>query len=113
MALGAGYTQSGRRIALWIHVDEQDGQAGNRERGGEVDRRCGLTDATFLVRHGQDNWFSDDRPPNELTTRRGRHKTALIVPFAQFRNGQLGNPQFVQLRLYRPDRRSCRFRKAL
>ena len=24
--LGAGYTQSGRGIALWVHVDEQDGQ---------------------------------------------------------------------------------------
>ena len=60
----AGHAQTGRGIALWIHVDEQDGQARNRERGSEINRRRGLADAAFLVRHGQDKWFSDDGPRN-------------------------------------------------
>src|SRR6185312_2406556 len=36
-------------VALRVEVHEQDTAAGGRERGGQIDRGGGLTDAAFLV----------------------------------------------------------------
>src|ERR1700744_1470498 len=62
MSLRSSNTEAGRSVALWIHVDQQDGQSSDRERGGEIDRRGRLSDAAFLVRYSQDKWTGNDGP---------------------------------------------------
>ena len=62
MPFGAGDAQPGGGIALRVHVDEQDRHASDRKGSREVDRRRGLADAAFLVRHSQDEWFGNDSP---------------------------------------------------
>ena len=77
MPLRAGDAQAGRGVSLRVHVDQQDGQPGDRERSSEIDRRRGLADAAFLVRHGQDKWFGDDSPRGHEQMRR---RTTLVRP---------------------------------
>ena len=40
------------RVALGIAIDEQHALVGEGERGGQIDRRGGLSDATLLVCDG-------------------------------------------------------------
>ena len=43
-----------RGIALGVQIDEQHGQAAERQRCGQVDRAGGLADAALLVGHHED-----------------------------------------------------------
>ena len=41
--------QSGRGIALWIHIDKQDSFINRRQSGRQINRRRGFTDAALLI----------------------------------------------------------------
>src|SRR3970282_831448 len=43
-----------RRVGLRVEVDEKDLSAAIRQRGGEVDRGRGLSDAALLIGYGDD-----------------------------------------------------------
>ena len=47
-------SERARGISLGVRVDNEDGQATHREAGSEVNGRRRLTDATLLVRDGND-----------------------------------------------------------
>ena len=49
-----GEAERRRRVALRVEVEDQDAQAVQGQRGGDVDRRRRLSDAALLVGHRQD-----------------------------------------------------------
>ena len=56
-----------RAVGLGIEVDEERPLTAQRQRGSEVDGGCGLSDAAFLVRDGDDHvserWKAYTVPP--------------------------------------------------
>ena len=46
--------EGGARVPLGVQVNDENGQAGLRQRGGHVHRRGGLAHASLLISHRQD-----------------------------------------------------------
>src|SRR5437867_8950751 len=58
--------QSLRGASLRIGVDQKDSPLGDGESGREIDRRGGLPDPAFLVRHGNDSRHGRRHAPVEI-----------------------------------------------